>query len=50
MLAKMRGVGTEDFSADTLLDEQSNVDRLKAQILNVESQILALIKKKRMDT
>lgn len=42
MLAKMRGIGTDVFSADTLLDEQSNVDSLKAQILNVESQILAL--------
>ena len=42
MLAKMQGIGTEVFSADTLLDEQSNIDSLKAQILNVESQILAL--------
>lgn len=46
MLAKMRGVGTDVFSADTLLDEQSNVDSLKAQILNVESQILALDQEK----
>ncbi|MED5383474.1 MAG: hypothetical protein VX481_02905 [Cyanobacteriota bacterium] len=46
MLAKMRGIGTDVFSADTLLDEQSNVDSLKAQILNVESQILALDQEK----
>ena len=42
MLTRMQGIGTEVFSADTLLDEQSNIDSLKAQILNVESQILAL--------
>ena len=46
MLAKMRGIGTDVFSAETLLDEQSNVDSLKAQILNVESQILALDQEK----
>ena len=46
MLAKMRGVGTNVFSADTLLDEQSNIDSLKAQILNVESQIVALDQEK----
>ena len=46
MLAKMQGIGTDVFSADTLLDEQSNVDSLKAQILNVESQILALDQEK----
>ena len=46
MLARMRGIGTDVFSSDTLLDEQSNVDSLKAQILNVESQILALDQEK----
>ena len=46
MLAKMRGIGTDVFSAGTLLDEQSNIDRLKAQILNVESKILALNQEK----
>ena len=46
MLEKMRGVGTDVFSADTLLDKQSNIDSLKAQILNVESQILALDQEK----
>ena len=38
----MRGIGTDVFSAERLLDEQSNIDSLKAQILNIESQILAL--------
>ena len=42
ILANMRGIGTDVFSAERLLDEQSNIDRLKAQILNIESQILAL--------
>ena len=46
ILARMRGIGTDVFSADTLLDEQSNVDSLKAQILNIESQILALDQEK----
>ena len=46
MLVRMRGIGTDVFSSDTLLDEQSNVDSLKAQILNVESQILALDQEK----
>lgn len=46
MLAKMRGIGTDVFSADTLLDEQANVDSLKVQILNVESQILVLDEEK----
>ena len=42
ILANMRGIGTDVFSAERLLDEQSNIDSLKAQILNIESQILAL--------
>ena len=46
MLAKMRGIGTDVFSADTLLDEQSEIDNLKAKILNVESKILALDQEK----
>lgn len=46
MLAKMRGIGTDVFSADTLLDEQANVDNLKVRILNVESQILVLDQEK----
>ena len=46
MLAKMRGIGTNVFSSDTLLDEQSEIDNLKAKILNVESKILALDQEK----
>lgn len=46
MLAKMRGIGTDVFSAATLLDEQANVDNLKVRILNVESQILVLDQEK----
>ena len=46
ILARMRGLGADVFSADTLLNEQSTVDSLKAQILNVESQILTLDQEK----
>jgi hypothetical protein len=46
ILARMRGLGTDVFSADTLLNKQSTVDSLKAQILNVESQILTLDQEK----
>ncbi len=42
ILANMRGIGTDVFSAERLLNEQSNIDSLKAQILNIKSQILAL--------
>lgn len=42
ILANMRGIGTDVFSVERLLNEQSNIDSLKAQILNIKSQILAL--------
>ena len=41
MIAKMREAGTDIFSAETLLDEQSEIDNLKSRILNVESKILS---------
>lgn len=46
ILAQMQGIGADAFSAYKLLDEQSNVDSLKANILNVESQIIALDEEK----
>ena len=41
MIAKMREAGTGVFSAETLLNVQSEIDRLKSRILNVESKILS---------
>ena len=46
MIAKMREAGTDIFSAETLLDEQSEIDNLKSRILNVESKILSLDQEK----